>query len=132
MSPRSVTRSLRGEKTQAIIPLREFPWAGDLKTCDKIDLRAKTKTQVRSLRVEVTLACLHPAVETIAACGKHSAEAIAPWAPQWDRILNIARNARRPEHADERDQAGWIVVTYTALNEVRLPRKRLDSTSSHR
>src|SRR5690606_21584481 len=77
MSPRSVARSLRGEKSQVIVPLREFPWTVDLHAGDKIDLRAKKNAQIRSLQVEIVRACRHVAAEGIPACGDHSAEAIA-------------------------------------------------------
>lgn len=119
MSPRSVSTSLRGAKTQAIIPIREFPWAVDLQIGDKVDLRAKKNAQVRSLQVELVRVCRHVSAAEIPACGEHTPEAIAPWDPRWDRVLNVSRNARNPEGADERDQAGWVVITYIALNETR-------------
>ncbi|WP_335992367.1 hypothetical protein [Glycomyces sp. MUSA5-2] len=123
MGLRSVTLSLRGTKTQAIVPLREFPWAAALRPGNTIDLRAGKNGQIRSLRVEILQACPHAGVEEIPACGEHDPAALAPWSPDWDRILNVSRRARDPEHADERDQAGWVVLTYIALNETRTTRK---------
>lgn len=119
MSPRSVSRSLRGDKTQAIVSLRKFPWAAELRVGDKIDLRAKKNALIRSLQIEIVRACRHVAAEEIPACREHSAEAIAPWDPRWDRVLHVSRNACNPGRADERDSAGWVVITYIALNETR-------------
>lgn len=131
MSPRSVSTSLRGDKTQAIIPLREFAWAADLQTGEKVDLRAKKNAQIRSLQVEIVRTCRHVAAEEIPACGEHTPEAIAPWDPRWDRVLNVSRNARNPGHADERDRAGWVVITYIALNETRTPIKQRNGKPGH-
>ncbi|MDN3243047.1 hypothetical protein [Glycomyces tritici] len=72
MSPRSVGTSLRGAKTQAIIPLRECGWAADLQAGDKVDLRAKKNAQIRSLQVEVVRACRHVTAEEIPACGSNA------------------------------------------------------------